>query len=129
MTDSDEPNVPESESGVGVWLLVPNPAVAHRISATLAERYGNGDTRIEIADGPSSELLARVRQRVGGAPLGFVAVDEVAALDALSHGADEVMVWPAPDDRAIHGFFDRVRLRAALRKGQERSSASMVHTE
>ena len=129
MTNSDEPNVPESESGVGVWLLVPNPAVAHRISATLAERYGNGDTRIEIADGPLSELLARVRQRVGGAPLGFVAVDEVAALDALSHGADEVMVWPAPDDRAIHGFFDRVRLRAALRKGQERSSASMVHTE
>jgi signal transduction histidine kinase/ActR/RegA family two-component response regulator len=129
VTNSGEPNVPEAESGVGVWLLVPSPAAGDRISATLADRYSTHDTRIEVADGPPGEVLARVRQRVGGAPLGFVAIDEGAALEALSHGADEVMVWPASDDRAIHGFFDRTQLRAALRKGQERSSASMVHAE
>jgi len=129
VTNSDEPNVPETEGGVGVWLLVPSPAVGDRISATLADRYSTHDTRIELAEGPPSEVLPRLRQRVGGAPLGYVAIDEVAALDALSHGADEVMVWPVSDDRVIHGFFDRTQLRAALRKGQERSQASMVHTE
>jgi signal transduction histidine kinase/ActR/RegA family two-component response regulator len=128
-TKNDEPNLPETEGGVGVWVLAPSAVAADRISATLADRYATHDTQILVVDGAAAELLPRLRQRVGGAPLGFVAVDEVAALDALSHGADEVMVWPAADDRAIHGFFDRTQLRAALRKGQEHSRASMVHTE
>jgi signal transduction histidine kinase/CheY-like chemotaxis protein len=126
---SDEPNIPETEAPVGVLLLVPSAAVADRIAATLADRYAAHGTRFEVADLPPAELVPLLRQRIGGAPLGFVAVDEVAALSALLHGADEVLVWPAGDDRAIHGFFDRIGLRASLRKGQERASASMVHAE
>ncbi len=129
MNNSDEPSIPEVESGVGVWVLVPSPAAGDRISATLVDRYATHDTQIVVVDGPPSEVLPRLRERVGGAPLGFVAIDEVAALDALSHGADEVLVWPALDDRAIHGFFDRTQLRASLRRGQEQNRAAMVHSE
>ena len=129
MTNSDEPSIPEIESGVGVWVLVPSPAAGDRISATLADRYSTHDTQIVVVDGPPSEALPRLRERIGGAPLGFVAIDEVAALDALSSGADEVLVWPALDDRAIHGFFDRTQLRASLRRGQEQNRAAMVHAE
>ena len=129
MDQSDEPNTPESEPSVGVLLLVPSSTVAKRIAGTLADRYAAHGTRFEVVDGIPAELVPRIRERIGGAPLGFVAVDEVAALSALLHGADEVMVWPAGDDRAIHGFFDRISLRASLRKGQERASASVVHAE
>lgn len=118
-----------AEGGVGVWLLVPTSVIGDRISLTLADRYATHHTRIEVVEGPPSEVMPRIRQRVGGAPLGFVAQDEVAALDALSQGADEVMVWPPADDRVIHGFFDRTALRAELRKGRERSRASLVHAE
>ncbi len=129
MTDSDDQAGMESERGRAVWLLVPNLAAAERISAALAERYVMHGTHLEVVDSASAEVVSRVRQRVGGAPLGFVAVDEVAALEALSYGADEVLVWPALDDRAVHGFFDRTKLRASLRRSQERSRASMVHAE
>ncbi len=129
MTNNDEPSIPEVESGVGVWVLVPSPAAGDRISTTLADRYATHDTQIVVVDGPPSEFLPRLRERVGGAPLGFVAVDEVLALEALSYGADEVLVWPALDDRAIHGFFDRTQLRASLRRGQEQNRAAMVHAE
>jgi len=118
---------PESEPSIATFLLVPNSAAAARISAILADRYASYATLIEIAEG--AERVSEARNLVGGAPLGFVAVDEVAALDALSRGADEVMVWPPLDDTAIRGFFDRTRLRASLRKGTERISASLAHTE
>jgi signal transduction histidine kinase/ActR/RegA family two-component response regulator len=118
-----------AHDSAGVFLVVPNGAAANRIAAALAERYASHDTCLEVADGSARELVPRIRQRIGGAPFGFVAIDEVAALDALEHGADEVLVWPALDDRVIHGFFDRTQLRASLRKGQERASASMVHAE
>jgi signal transduction histidine kinase/ActR/RegA family two-component response regulator len=127
---SNEPDISATaHDGASVFLVVPNAAAATRIAAALAERYASHDTRLEVADGSARELVPRIRQRIGGAPFGFVAIDEVAALDALEHGADEVLVWPALDDRVIHGFFDRTRLRASLRKGQERASASMVHAE
>ena len=129
MSQTAEVDLTESERGRGVWLLVPDEAAGQRVSATLAERYATDLTRFEVVDGPPAEIVPRVRQRVGGAPLGFVAIDEVAALEALSYGADEVMVWPAADDRVIHGFFDRTQLRASLRRGQERSRAAMVHSE
>lgn len=125
----DEPAESVPDGGVGVWVLVPSPATGDRIAATLADRYSSYDKHIELVEGAASDILAKIRERIGGAPLGFVAIDEVAALDALAHGADEVLVWPAQDDRAIHGFFDRIQLRASLRKGQERSRASMIHNE
>ncbi|HEY1533763.1 MAG TPA: ATP-binding protein [Polyangiaceae bacterium] len=109
--------------------MVPSVAAAERVSVTLADRYATNLTRLEVVDGSPSEVVPRARQRVGGAPLGFVAIDEVAALEALSYGADEVIVWPAADERVIHGFYDRTQLRASLRRGQERSRAAMVHSE
>lgn len=110
-------------------LLVPDSACATTLLKTLSGRYESEDIRVEIADGGASEVVSRARRQIGGNPLGFVAVDEVAALDALSSGADEVLVWPPRDDSAIHGFFDRVKLRASLRRGQERSSAAAAHAE
>ena len=127
MTESEAAQ--QAEGGVGVWVLVPTATAGDRIAAALADRYASPHTQFELAEGPPSEILARVRLRVGGAPLGFVARDEVAALEALSYGADEVLVWPAADDRAIHGFFDRTRLRASLRREQEHGRAAMVHAE
>jgi signal transduction histidine kinase/CheY-like chemotaxis protein len=112
-----------------VFLLVFDEASAEVIQKTLSGRYESDDIRVEVADAPAAEAVARARRRVGGNPLGFVAVDEVAALDALSHGADEVLVWPARDEAVIQGFYDRVTLRASLRKGQERSSAAAAHAE
>ncbi|HEX3773842.1 MAG TPA: ATP-binding protein [Polyangiaceae bacterium] len=128
MDQSDEP-IPESEGNVEVLVLVPTSVAADRIATALADRYAAHSLHFEVTDGPSAELVSRIRQRIGGTPLGFVAVDEVAALAALSQGADEVLVWPPGDDRAIHGFFDRTLLRASLRKVQERASAAMAHTE
>jgi signal transduction histidine kinase len=129
VTQEAEEDLSESERGLGVWILVPNAATAERISATLSNRYATELTRFEVVDGAPADAVPRVRQHVGGAPLGFVAIDEVAALEALSYGADEVMVWPVADERVIHGFFDRTQLRASLRRGQERSRAAMVHSE
>jgi signal transduction histidine kinase/ActR/RegA family two-component response regulator len=129
VNSSNESDNSATHEGGGVFLVVPSAAAATRIRAVLAVRHTSQPLQLEVADSFAAELVPRVRQRIGGAPLGFVAVDEVAALDALQHGADEVLVWPVTDERAIHGFFDRTRLRAALRKGQERASASMVHTE
>jgi signal transduction histidine kinase/ActR/RegA family two-component response regulator len=129
VNSTDDSEATESERAVGVWILVPSSAAGERIRVTLADRYATQHTSVELVQGAPNDVVPCIRQRVGGAPLGFVAIDEVAALEALSCGADEVMVWPALDERAIHGFFDRIRLRASLRKGQERSRASMVHAE
>ena len=129
MIEAAEQEETESERARGVWILVPSAAAAEHVSVTLADRYATHLTRTEVVRGTPTEVVPRVRQRVGGAPLGFVALDEVAALEALSLGADEVMVWPAADERVIHGFFDRIQLRASLRRGQERSRAAMVHSE
>ncbi|HEY3667851.1 MAG TPA: histidine kinase dimerization/phospho-acceptor domain-containing protein, partial [Polyangiaceae bacterium] len=127
--DQIESELTDSDRGRGVWILVPSADAGERVSATLADRYATELTRMQVVAGAPSEILPPLRQQVGGAPLGFVAVDEVAALEALAYGADEVMVWPPGDERAIHGFFDRTQLRASLRRGQERSRAAMVHAE
>lgn len=119
----------ESASEVIVLLLAPDAECAGALSRSLSRRYESEDIRVEIAEAAPSEALARARRQLGGSPVGFVAMDEVAALEALASGADEILVWPARDDRAIHGFFDRVKLRASLRKGQERTSANAAHAE
>jgi signal transduction histidine kinase/ActR/RegA family two-component response regulator len=74
-------------------------------------------------------VTAAARQRAGGSPIGFVVEDEVGALEALTAGADEVLIWPPRDDGAIQGFFDRVKLRATLRRGRERANAALAHAE
>lgn len=112
-----------------VLVLLPNQACADRLSTTLSGRFESEDIRLEVAALEPADAIAAARRKSGGIPLGFIAEDEVGALDALSSGADEVLVWPPRDDGAIQGFLDRTKVRAALRKTQERRSASVAHAE
>jgi signal transduction histidine kinase/ActR/RegA family two-component response regulator len=112
-----------------ILLLVPHQASVERLKATLADRFESEDIRVEMTTALPTEVIAGARRRLGGAPLGYVAEDEVGALEALTAGADEVLVWPPRDDAAIQGFFDRTKVRATLRRGQERLNASVIHAE
>jgi signal transduction histidine kinase/ActR/RegA family two-component response regulator len=112
-----------------ILLLVPSQACGERLSRTLSDRIESDDIRLEVASTQASDAVSNARRKFGGAPLGFVAEDEVGALEALASGADEVMVWPPRDDAVIQGFFDRTKLRATLRKGQERMSVSLAQAE
>jgi two-component system cell cycle sensor histidine kinase/response regulator CckA len=120
----DEPSL-----SLVVLLLVPYLGCVERLRGTLADRFESEDIRVELVSGPPAEVTALARQRVGGAPIGFVVEDEVGALEALTAGADEVLIWPPRDDAAIQGFFDRVKLRATLRRGRERANAALAHAE
>jgi two-component system cell cycle sensor histidine kinase/response regulator CckA len=112
-----------------IVLLVPTQACVDRLLGSLADRFESHDIRVELAGALPTEAISTARRRLGGTPLGFVAEDEVGALEALTAGADEVLVWPPRDEAAIQGFFDRTKLRATLRRGQERLNASVVHAE
>ncbi len=112
-----------------ILLLAPSEDSANRLKRTLADRVESDDISVEVVSTPTTEAISAARRRFGGVPLGFVAEDEVGALEALSGGADEVMVWPPRDDGVIQGFFDRTKVRATLRKGQERISISTAHAE
>ena len=120
----DEPAIP-----LVLLLLVPNQACLERVRSTLSDRFESEDLRLEVTETTPSEAISSARRRWGGTPLGFVAEDEVGALDALSAGADEVLVWPPRDEAAIQGFFDRTKQRASFRRGQERLNATVVHSE
>ncbi|HVY26421.1 MAG TPA: ATP-binding protein [Polyangiaceae bacterium] len=119
----------EPALSLAVLLLVPYLGCVERLRGTLADRFESEDIRVELVSGPPAEVLSNARRQMGGAPIGFVVDDEVSALEALTAGADEVLIWPPRDDSAIQGFFDRVKLRATLRRGQERANAALVHAE
>jgi two-component system, cell cycle sensor histidine kinase and response regulator CckA len=119
----------EPELPLVILLLVPNQGSAERVRGTLADRFESEDLRLEVSEGSPGDAIASARRRWGGTPLGFVAEDEVGALDALTAGADEALVWPPRDDAAIQGLFDRTKLRATLRRSQEQLNASVVHAE
>ncbi len=119
----------ETEESATVVLLAPTEESANRIGCILRDRYESEDLCVLLLPTPAEHAIREARSQFGGAPLGFVALDEVVALEAVSNGADEVLVWPARDDTAIHGFFDRTKLRARLRKEQEQSSAAVAHAE
>ncbi len=110
-------------------VLLPNQPCADRLSQTLSGRFESDHIRLEVVTLEAAAAIADARRQFGGIRLGFVAEDEVGALEALSSGADEVLVWPPRDEAAIQGFFDRTNLRANLRKSQERRSASVAHAE
>jgi signal transduction histidine kinase/CheY-like chemotaxis protein len=124
-----ELSVRESESAVIVLLLVPDAECASIISKTLGSRYDADVIRVELGEASPEDAITRARRQIGGNPLGFVALNEVDALEAISSGADEILIWPARDDKAINGFFDRTKARASLRKGTERTSAAAAHAE
>lgn len=119
----------EPALSLAVLLLVPYLGCVERLRSTLADRFESEDIRVELVSGPAAEVLGNARRQMGGAPIGFVVEDEVTALEALTAGADEVLIWPPRDDSAIQGFFDRVKLRATLRRGQERANAALIHAE
>lgn len=129
MEHGTELSAGDSETRVITLLLAPDSESAGVLSRTLSGRCESDKIRVELTEAPPGETIARARREVGGSPVGFVALDEVAALEALASGADEVVVWPLRGDASIHGFFDRTRLRASLRKGQERTSGTSNHAE
>lgn len=77
---------------------------------------------------PVADAVRSSRERYGGCPLGAMASDETGVMDALDAGADEARVvemTPA----SILAFLDAVRLRARLRRDQERGQANAVQAE
>jgi two-component system NtrC family sensor kinase len=112
-----------------VLLLVPHGECAELLQQALSDRFDSGDIRLEVVTQPAQDAILESRQKFGGIPVGFVAEDEVGALEALTNGADEVLMWPPRDGAAIQGFLDRTTLRATLRRRQERRSAAVAHSE
>jgi signal transduction histidine kinase/CheY-like chemotaxis protein len=113
-------------------LLVPNEASAAAVRTALSARFQgmSGEIHVEIAAaGPIAHVIEAARGRYGGAPLGFVALDEASALEALRVGADEALAWPPGSEQAIQGFLDRTLLRAKIRREQEVMRATVVHKE
>lgn len=73
--------------------------------------------------------VRQVRRRFGG-PLGVVLVREFDELLALEHGADETVTAERLERGAgIQAFYDRVELRARLRRQVEQRSELYVHGE
>lgn len=99
------------------------------LKEALSGLVASGALRLELISQAAPEALEQARERLGGIPMGFIADDEVTALDALSSGADEVLLWPPRDNAALYGFFDRTKLRASLRMGQARRNAAAAHSE
>ncbi len=127
-------NFVSTQSGDGTLvtlLLSRDPEHRERLQALLAGRYQGESERlsIQLDDAEPAVALRRARSEFGGAPIGMVVLDDVEALEALENGADEVLVWPPRDDSAVHGFLDRTRLRAQLRRGQERTSQAIAHSD
>jgi hypothetical protein len=112
-------------------LLVPDEATAVALREALSARFQSvsGEIHVEIATGPMAHAIDAARGRHGGAPLGFVALDEASALEALRVGADEALAWPPGGEQAIQGFLDRTLLRAKIRREQEAMRATVVHKE
>jgi signal transduction histidine kinase/ActR/RegA family two-component response regulator len=102
-----------------------------RVSTVALGRLVGG-YRIEVfgdeARGSVTTVL-HARARHGGQPLGMVTADEAHALMAIEAGADEATPKDALDDTNIVGFFDRVLLRARLRKEEERLRGDFVQQE
>src|SRR5260221_6587460 len=112
-------------------LLVPDETSASALRDALSARCQvvSGEIHVEMAAGPIAHAIEAARGRHGGAPLGFVALDEASALEALRVGADEALAWPPGSEQAIQGFLDRTLLRAKIRREQEVMRATVVHTE
>ena len=98
-------------------LLVPDETSATALREALSVRFQatSGEIHVEIASGSIAHAIETARSRHGGAPLGFVALDEASALEALRLGADEALAWPPANEQAIQGFLDRTLLRAMIR--------------
>lgn len=127
MNDSAELSTEEPLGGT-ILLLVPSSEIAQVLGEALGHRQSFESSAIEIRGEPVVESVRNARRR-GEIPIAFVALDEVDALDAISEGADEVLVWPPRDALAIQGFFDRTLLRACQRKRHARSGAAAAHLE
>ncbi len=112
-------------------LLASNEAAARALLALTAPSFRD-DKRVlavEVYTPPVGEAVAEARARHGRCPLGVIASDEIAALEALSSGADEAAVLAADDSRRVLGFLERVGLRAGLRREQERTQTSAAQSE
>ena len=99
---------------------------------SLAERRFAGLPRVvEVTpiDVDAQTAVQDLRRSKGGVPLGVIVTDEAEGLAVLELGADDALPEANLEDQAVVAFFDRVLLRARLRREQERLQASFAHSE
>lgn len=123
--------VDPDEHSPAIVVYCHDTGTLERVSAVAEGRPFGGyrvELRVEEAEGTVATVLG-ARASDGGSPLGVVAANEAHALMAIEHGADEAVSTVGLDDRSIVAFFERVLLRARLRKEQERLQGDFVHQE
>lgn len=110
-----------------VTLLVADPETFVEVRSRVGS---DRDVSVREAPGSAHRAVSSVRERLGGAPIGYVAVDAASELEALAAGADDTLVVPrSGSPPALEGFVARVRLRARLRGEQWALRAAAAHTE
>lgn len=99
--------------------------------AIVATRIRDGMEPVEVrlADGEIAAVLDDSYALFGRKPVGAVVATEADALEAISLGADDAAVLSRIDEPTVVAFLDRVRLRARLRREQERLSEDVAHVE
>ncbi len=103
----------------------------HAAACALAEGVPHptgGALSLMRVQGEPTISVSTMRERHGSATIGYIGLDEHAALEALEAGADEAAVWPL-DVAAWTRFIDRVELRGRLRRERQRLAESFAHAE
>lgn len=89
-----------------------------------------GAVRVHLAEGEDvAAVVERARESAGDLPVGVLANTEAEAHEAVEAGADEAFVLEEPDERSVTTFVDRIRLRAKLRRMDERLSQDFAQAE
>jgi signal transduction histidine kinase/ActR/RegA family two-component response regulator len=83
----------------------------------------------DVVSGNTQAMVAEGRERRPDIPIGFIAADEGAVLDALVGGADEAAVLLSCDAGQLAAFVERLDLRARLRAESRRLQEAFAHSE
>jgi two-component system NtrC family sensor kinase len=108
-------------------ILVPDGALADQVRHAGRSRHVTAVVAAEGA-GPSA-VVESARVEHGGAPLGFLALSEADALEAIDAGADEAMALPSGEPQHVLVLLDRTAQRAAIRQARENERSSVVQSE
>ncbi|MCG8423849.1 MAG: ATP-binding protein [Proteobacteria bacterium] len=120
-----------ADEPIETTLLAPDRESAETLAHITKDRsFGaRNAVRVEIAQGEAEQAIKRVREVLGGVPLGYVARDESDALEAIFNGADEAMVVAELAPREVLVLVERTVLRAEKRREQENVRASYAQSE
>jgi signal transduction histidine kinase/CheY-like chemotaxis protein len=114
-----------------VLILVQDPGVRAELE-DLTTRVPWGPARgLEFGplEGDVSLAVSGLREREPRLPIGVVARDETAVLNALAAGADDAAVLTHPDPASLGSFVDRLELRARIRGEGQRLHDALAHAE